>query len=159
MRESTQAKIPSWFTTQVLGLAFIYPQAKIDERHVAAWWVHLGDLEPEHLAVGLQGAIHESPLFVPSAEQVRAKAVESRQATARRAAAARAEQEHESARERLLAEPSEYELPPEGPFRDLALRWQAESRELGIAPDQITPRHIAAKRMADLQALLAGHLL
>ena len=110
--------------------------------------------------MGLQGAIHESPMFVPSAEQVRAKAVESRQASARRAVAARAEREHELERDRLLAEPSTpTELPAEGPVRELIERWQAESLDLGLGDDSITPPEVAKQRIACLQAFFAGRVL
>jgi hypothetical protein len=92
MREREQMEIPEWFGTQVLGLGLIYPSSKIERQHVAAWWVHLHDIEREHIAVGLAAATRDSPMYCPTAEQVRARAVESRKLAAKRAEHERAEQ-------------------------------------------------------------------
>ena len=137
------------------GLGRIYPQARIESSTVAVWWVHLMQLGQEHIVAGLDAAVKASPMWMPSAEQVRAAAVEHRHTRER-------ERERERRNARLLGDGGESGYPhvPEvHPGYELAMRWQDESRERGIGPGDTVPADVARRRVQDVCALLDGHVL
>lgn len=102
----------------------------------------MGNIDGRHITAGMERAVKESPLFLPTAESVRAFAVESRikeAKTREKSSFNRADQDYVF-------------VSKENPAYDLAERWVKESRDLGLFPSSRTPANIAKARITELVA-------
>ncbi len=154
MPQSDNGKIPQWFTAQILGLGHIYRQKTIEPPMIAAWWAHIRDIEPEHIATGIAAAVRESPMYMPTAEQVRTKAIESRKHVSDLRARERAEREHENVRTHMLEE----HIRETDSGRALAEKWRKQSEDRGLCHNGRVPTDMARERLADIQSMLDGHV-
>lgn len=142
--EQRENDVPSWFTTLVSVLFLLYPGRLQPPGTTLSWWAYLRTFTREKLEAAFERAPTTSSLYVPSAQSIREIALSLPEA--RKEPATQAP---------VLAEPCE--LQPDNPFLKLAQSCEYESLELGLDPDRVTPKHIAARRMQELQAMLDKH--
>lgn len=143
---SMEAKVQDWFSTLILGLGHIYPSARIESSMIAVWWVHMQGIEQKYIVDGLESAVKASPMFLPSAEQVRAAAIAARIRAAK-------QRESEERKQGLIGDsgrPGHPYIDPSNPCYDFAMKWQAESKAMGIGPNDRVPPDVAKRRIAEL---------
>jgi hypothetical protein len=147
MRDAGQREngVPDWFTTRMTALFLLYPGRPQAPGTIVSWWSHLHDLPREKLEAAFDRAPQTSSLYVPTAQTIREIAL----ALPRSSAPVKQS-------DSVASLPEHCKLAPDNPFRKLAESWEYESRELGLHPERVTPKHIAERRMAELLALLDG---
>ncbi len=134
--------------TQMLGvLRKLYPSLKCSEKEwaemVGAWGSRLLEYHPEAVRRAFDRCLESYPDWFPTYPQfqtlVRQEALELKRAKERAAQMERP----------ALPPPPEPELSDENPFKELARRWEDESRRLGLDPERPTPREIGERRMKE----------
>lgn len=112
------------------------------------------DIKPAHLEAGFSAAVQSSPLFLPTAEVVRCKAIEHRIAEAKRVEKAEKEKY-------LLGDGSSEgytHVPKDNPAHEMAQKWRDESQRLGIGPGDPVPLDVAKRRAEEIVRLVGGCL-
>lgn len=105
----------------------------------------------EILTRAFADAVKANPLFLPNAEQVRVCAVEARRQKAIDDKRLSDERDNETEVE------TEYPcISPDNPGYEMAMRWQEESRKLGIGPNDMVPAEIARRRCREAMALVGS---
>lgn len=123
----------------------LYPNATIRVEVITSWWDVLGEIEQWRLEKAFASAAEKSPMFVPTAQMVRglAKALPSPSS---------------QSSERLSSadlQPT-VDLRPDNPFLLIAIKWERESRDLGLDGERRTPLAIAKRRIAEIDPLLGS---
>jgi hypothetical protein len=63
--------MPAWFARLVAAMFELYPQSKLTEATIPAWWMHLRHLRQPILADAFRRAVATNPVFPPSAQAIR----------------------------------------------------------------------------------------
>ncbi len=143
--------VPNWFFEEVAALYLCFPSGGPMPQSVpAAWWRVLSDYPEWAIRRAFVRAPKEAAQgqYLPSAELVRRHAEVALKIPPTAANYNRPVLPPVSIDEHPVAE--------DNPLLELGRKWQAESRQLGISPDQTTPKEVGARRMRELTAALEG---
>ncbi len=141
------------FKRLLLTLFAAYPASKLTEGTLGGYWAIINPrksrLSWRAIAAGFEDAPrHFVRPFAPSAPELLVQM----RAAEKTLNARRVFENAETRPERLLPAPEE--PIPEGPMRDEYVRWQAESQDLNLGPNDETPRDIGVKRFAAIKEQL-----